>query len=121
LCRQLKLSTIAGALTHLAQRANANHSSFTDFLEAVLKAEQAARLAKQRTTLSRLASLPAIKILEGFDFEANTGVPKAQVKKLANLAFIERHENVVPPQRPPVRQVGGLVKALRQCVPPADY
>ena len=95
LCRQLKLSTMADALPHLAQQASANDSSFTDFLEAMLKAEQAARLARQRITLSRLASFPAIKTLEDFDFAAAAGVPKAQVKELASLAFIERHENVV--------------------------
>ena len=88
LCRQLKLSTMAEALPHLAQQASANDSSFTDFLEAMLKAEQAARLARQRTTLTRLASFPAIKTLADFDFTVATGVPKAQVQELASLSFI---------------------------------
>lgn len=95
LCRQLKLATMADALPHLAQQASANDSSFTDFLEAMLKAEQAARLARQRTTLTRLASFPAIKTLDDFDFAVATGVPKVQVQELASLNFIERHENVV--------------------------
>lgn len=95
LCRQLKLSTMADALPHLAQQASTQDSSFTEFLEAMLKAEQSARLVRLRTTLTRLAGFPATKTLEDFDFTTATGVPKAQIQELANLAFIERHENVV--------------------------
>lgn len=95
LCGQLKLSTIAEALPHLAQKAVSNDVSLTEFLESVLKAEVAARLSRQRMTLTRLASFPVIKTLEGFDFNAATGVPKAQIQELASLAFIERSENVV--------------------------
>jgi len=95
LCAQLKLSTIAEALPHLAQKAASNDVSLTEFLESVLKTEVAARLSRQRMTLARLASFPAIKTLEGFDFNAATGVSKAQIQELASLAFIERAENVV--------------------------
>jgi DNA replication protein DnaC len=92
---QLKLSTIAEALLHLAQKAVSNDASLTEFLESVLKAEVAARLSRQRMTLARLASFPAIKTLDGFDFNAASGVSKAQIQDLASLAFIERAENVV--------------------------
>lgn len=95
LCTQLKLSTIAEALPHLAQQAIAEDISLTAFLESVLKAEHTARLARQRSTFARLASFPAIKTLDGFDFTAATGVPKAQIAELSTLAFIERNENVV--------------------------
>ena len=95
LCGQLKLSTVADALPHLAQKAASNDASLTEFLESVLKTEVAARLSRQRMTLARLASFPAIKTLDSFDFSAATGVPKAQIQELASLAFIERAENVV--------------------------
>lgn len=95
LCAQLKLSTVADTLPHLTQKAVAADISLTEFLESVLKTEVAARQSRQRTTLSRLASFPAIKTLDGFDFSAATGVPKAQVQELASLTFIERSENVV--------------------------
>ena len=95
LCAQLKLTTIAGALPHLAQKAITDDISLTEFLESILKAEQVARLARQRTTLTRLAGFPAIKTLDSFDFTAASGVPKPQVQELASLAFIERSENVV--------------------------
>jgi DNA replication protein DnaC len=95
LCTQLKLTTIADVLPHLAQKAIATDISLTEFLESVLKAEQTARMARQRSTFARLASFPAIKTLDGFDFATASGVPKAQVQELGSLAFIERNENVV--------------------------
>lgn len=95
LCDQLKLATVAEALPHLAQKAVSNDVSLTEFLESVLKAEVTARQSRQRTTLARLASFPAIKTLDGFDFNTATGMPRAQVQELASLAFIERSQNVV--------------------------
>lgn len=94
LCEQLKLTAVSTALPHLAQQAIEKDSSFTDFLETVLRAEQTARQTRQRTTLTRLAGFPAIKTLEGFDFNVATGVPKAQIQELATLAFLERQENI---------------------------
>jgi DNA replication protein DnaC len=54
-------------------------------------------LTRQRSTLARLASFPAIKTLDRFELAVATGVPKAQIQELASLAFIERSENVVLP------------------------
>ena len=95
LCGQLRLTTIAESLPHLAQKAAASDTSLTEFLESVLRAEVAARLSRQRSTLTKLAGFPAIKTLDGFRFDVATDVPRAQVQELATLAFIERNENVV--------------------------
>jgi DNA replication protein DnaC len=95
LCAQLRLTTIADSLPHLAQKAAASDTSLTEFLESVLRAEVAARLTRQRSTLAKLAGFPAIKTLDGFNFDMATGMPKAQVLELATLAFVERSENVV--------------------------
>lgn len=62
LCDKLKLTTVAEILPHLAQEAATSDTSLTEFLETVLKAEVTARLARQRTTLARLAGFPAIKM-----------------------------------------------------------
>lgn len=43
----------------------------------------------------KLASFPAVKTLDDFDFSFATGVPKRQVQELSSLSFIERAENVV--------------------------
>ena len=61
---QLRLTTIAESLPHLAQKAAASDTSLTEFLESVLRAEVAARLSRQRSTLTKLAGFPAIKTLE---------------------------------------------------------
>jgi DNA replication protein DnaC len=94
LCAQLKLTTIADALPHLAQKAIADEVNLTEFLESVLKAEHTARLVRQRATFARLAGFPTIKT-HGFDFAAASGVPRSQVQELASLTFLERNENIV--------------------------
>lgn len=95
LCEQLRLPAVAGQWPTLAQRAVATEASYGDFLEQVLQAEASARGERTRQTLQKLATLPAVKTLEGFDFRFASGVSKPQVTELASLAFIERAENVV--------------------------
>jgi DNA replication protein DnaC len=45
--------------------------------------------------LLKLATLPSIKTLEGYDFAFTSGAPRQQIVELGGLAFIERAENVV--------------------------
>jgi DNA replication protein DnaC len=95
LCEQLKLARLAADWPALAQDAARDGVSFADFLERVLVSENLAREERKRTTLTRLATMLAIKTLEQFDWNQAGGAPKAQVMELAHLAFIERAENVV--------------------------
>jgi len=95
LCEQLRFVSLADHYSAIAQDASAKEVSYTDFLEQALGSEVAARQARSRSTLARLAGFPAIKTLDGFDFEFAAGVPKSQILELASLAFIERNENVV--------------------------
>ena len=95
LCEQLKCQAIGDVYASLADTAAEQESSFIDYLEAVLKAEQDLRQARSRQTLAKLAGFPAIKTLEGFDFQFATGVPRERVETLASLAFLERRENVI--------------------------
>ena len=95
LCEQLKLQAVANVYANLAEEAGGKEASYIDYLEEVLKAEQACRQRRSRETLARLAGFPAIKTLEGFDFQFATGVPKERIETLASLAFLERRENVI--------------------------
>ena len=95
LCEQLRLPAIATQWPALAQHAVAQETSFGEFLEQALQAEMAARTERSRQTLQKLATLPAVKTLEQFDFAFASGVSKPQVMELATLAFVERAENVV--------------------------
>lgn len=95
LCTSLKLDRIAMDWPHLAQQAASDEVSFADFLEKLLTAEINARGERTRQTLLKMATLPAVKTLEQYDFGFASGAPRAQLQELATLAFIERAENVV--------------------------
>jgi len=95
LCGELRLVAAAEALAAVSQEAVAKELSYADFFERMLRSEVAARQARTRDTLTRMAGLPVIKTLEAFDFSYAAGVPKAQILELASLAFIERNENIV--------------------------
>lgn len=58
LCAQLKLTTIADALPHLAQKAIADEANLTEFLESVLKAEHTARLGQTARDVCAPGRLP---------------------------------------------------------------
>lgn len=95
LCMQLKLDHIASHYPALAQQAVQDELSFTDFLEKLLTLEVNWRSERSRELLLRMASFPAVKTLENYDFSFASGVPKAQIQELASLIFIERAENIV--------------------------
>ncbi len=95
MCEQLKLDHLAVEYPAIAQQVANQDASLTDFLEQLLNAEVAAKRERTRQVLLRLATLPAIKTLEEFDFGFAVGAPKAQITELATLTFIERAENVV--------------------------
>lgn len=95
LCEQLKLPRLGAEWPALAQDAARDQASFADFLERVLASEIVARDERRCTTLMRLATMPATKTLEQFDWCHAGGAPKAQIQELAHLAFVPRAENVV--------------------------
>src|SRR5271156_2470362 len=95
LCNELRLGGIAAQYPALAQTAAEKRTSFTDFLESLLRAERESRRARAREMFARVAGFPAIKTLDQFDFSFATGAPRKQIMELASLAFIERAENVV--------------------------
>ncbi|MBY8964621.1 IS21-like element helper ATPase IstB [Algiphilus sp.] len=95
LCQQLQLDAVAAEYPALADHTAKTEGSHSDFLEAVLKAEHDARQQRKCQSLLRLASLPAVKTLDDYDFRFASGAPRAQIQQLAGLAFVERAENVV--------------------------
>jgi len=95
LCEELKLPALQVQWSALAQRVADTQGSFADFLLAGLESERAARQERVRQALLKISSLPAIKSLEGYDFNFAAGAPKAQIQELASLSFIDRAENIV--------------------------
>jgi DNA replication protein DnaC len=94
-CQRLKLIHLAAEWPAIADAAVKRQDSMADFLDALLSAECAAREQRTRETMLKLATLPAIKTLEGYDFGFASGAPRKQISELGGLAFIERHENIV--------------------------
>lgn len=95
LCDDLKFLSVADVYTDLADAAAKQESSYIDYLEQVLKAENDVRQGRSRHTMAKLAGFPAIKTLEDYDFEFATGAPKQRILDLSAMAFLERRENVI--------------------------
>ena len=95
LCEQLKFTRLQTVWPDAAQKAAKEDSSFADFLERVLDAEARARQERKVDMLMKLATMPTVKTLEQFDWNAAPGAPKAQILELAHLGFIERAQNIV--------------------------
>lgn len=94
-CRQLRIDVMGEQYSMLASRAAANQLSFTDFFEALLKAELDAKHHRTKAMLLRTAGFPVLKTLEEFDFMFAHGVTKKSMMELSSMAFVERAENVV--------------------------
>jgi len=94
-CQRLKLIHLAAEWPAIADASAKRQESLADFLDKLLGAECTAREQRTREAMLKLATLPAIKTLEGFDFGFASGAPRKQIVELGGLAFIERHENVV--------------------------
>lgn len=95
LCDVLKLDRIGSEWPAIAQHCAREQASHGDFLERILGVENDARVERQRTALMKIATLPAIKTIEAYDFAFASGAPRAQIQELASLSFIERAENIV--------------------------
>jgi len=94
-CTTLALTAIAQHYAELAQTAVNDDASYTDFLEACLKAEQAERRRRSQSMLTKLAGFPAIKLIDDYDFKFAAGAPKKTVQGLQSMAFVQRKENVI--------------------------
>jgi len=94
-CDALSLTAIAQQYPQLAQAAAESDTSFTDFLEQCLKAEQAERRSRSAAMLTKFAGFPAIKLIDDYDFKFAAGAPKKTVQTLQSMAFVARKENVI--------------------------
>jgi DNA replication protein DnaC len=90
LCEQLKFSRLASQWPALAQDAARTEASFADFLEGVLSSEIVARDERRSAILLKLATMPAVKTLEQFDWSHAGGAPKAQITELAQSYDIQK-------------------------------
>ena len=90
LCAPLKLEGMAINAPDLAQQAATEEWDYLTFFEQLLKSETQVRASRKQQMFTRLAGFPAFKTLEEFDYKFASGAPKAMIKQLSSLAFIER-------------------------------
>jgi DNA replication protein DnaC len=94
-CKLLRLPTVAGQCSQLAEQPEREHHTYLAYLEALLIAEVEER---ERNTVGRRmmdAHLPRVKTLDEFDFGQTPSVSAANIAMLAEGGYIERAELVV--------------------------
>lgn len=94
---KLKLLHLTGMLETLPVRlkeAEESKSGYEDFLQTLLEDEQETRQSRKLIRRLRRAGFEEEKTLEGFDFSFNPQIPVRKIKQLANLAFVERRDNL---------------------------
>lgn len=94
-CQQLELNGVLQSYSNIAQNSANNNESYTDFLEKILEDELSIRKFKGKQMLLKTAGFPYIKTFEQFDLSYNPGIPKAAIKELFSLTFVERKENII--------------------------
>lgn len=91
----LRLQDAAEALPRELDRAAAEKSGHTAFLERLLDVEVTATEARRLSGRRRFASFPAPWRLEDFDFDAQPAVDRKLIEELGTLRFIEEAANVL--------------------------
>ena len=89
LLKQLRLSGILDSLPARNREATENQLSYTEFLALLVQDEITRRDQKKFASRLRRAGFRGQKTLEGFDFEHNPSINRAQIQELATCQFIE--------------------------------
>ena len=92
---RLRLRQMATDLDRLCAEASQRNSSFLEFLDRLLEAEQTARADRNILMKTRFAHLPYHKTLADFDYAFQPSVDRKQIAELRTLRFIENAENVL--------------------------
>lgn len=91
---ELDLPQAAAVLDSRAEQAAKEGWSYIEFVDRLLEEEVACRKDRSLKTRIRLAKLPAMKTLAGFDFDAQPGVDRRLIRELSTLSFVDRTDNV---------------------------
>ena len=91
----LRLTAAAEALPAQLERATAQPTGHTAFLERLLAVEVAAAQTRRQASLARFACLPAPWRLSDFDFDAQPSVDPKLIAELATLRFVQDKGNVL--------------------------
>lgn len=95
LLRNLKLKRIRDILERELETAATEHSSYSDFLRRLLRAELEHRNERSIEYRIEQAGLPERWSLETFPFKRQPGIKPATIRELARLDFIPKAANIV--------------------------
>jgi DNA replication protein DnaC len=112
LTRALKAPALLDAAERLAERAQAESWTHTEYLVACLQGEVSARDSHGGEGRIRAARFPAIKTIEELDVTHLRGLTRQQLSHLGTLDFIAAKENAVflgPPGTGKTHVATGLV------------
>jgi DNA replication protein DnaC len=93
--KQLRLATIGGQFTQVAEQAIRQKQSHLSYLEALLGAEVEERDRNAVARRIKEAHFPKVKTLEEFAFSDAPHIPAAQVRNLAEGGYLSRSEPVI--------------------------
>ncbi len=91
----LRLRGAAAGLDRILERAQADSSTYRDFLECVLDAELSDRSERRLKRNLSGAHFPVRKRIEDFSFSLVKGITKRDALELAECGWVDRHENVL--------------------------
>lgn len=95
LLKNLGLKRMQQIIARELERATKKHPSYTDFLARLLREEYLSKQERSMQYRIKQAKIPEPWALETFPFKEQTGVSKAAVMQLAELAFIQSATNIV--------------------------
>jgi len=89
-CRLLRLPTIRGQFTDLAEAAARDQMTYRGFLAELLMAECDDRARRRSERRIKAAAFPRDKSLRAFDFDANSNVDPAIIHTLAKCDWVRK-------------------------------
>lgn len=95
ICNTLNLVSVLENCFEIASAATKEESSYIDFLEKLLKAEEQTRKSRSASTLTKMAGFPVIKTLDDFDCSFASNIKRQTLEGLKSLSFVQRNENVI--------------------------
>lgn len=95
LLKNLRLSEIADTLDEKIRLADQEQPPYESFLLSLMRPQWHAKQEKAMEWRIKNARMPERWALETFPFKIQTGVNHRQIKTLAELAFIDKAENLV--------------------------
>lgn len=94
MCSELKLSGVAKGYQGIADDCSKEASSYSKYLQMILRYELDNRAQNARDTVLKMAGFPVLKTLEMFDYK-ESAINKVQIQELATLRFVNNAENVM--------------------------